>query len=302
MRNLIFLLALLSSVPTFSAPREFCEGEFCAPDTLSVRFGDRFGPTAFHAGDHVPIGQEMDVVVTVRAESLIQSFSLGVAMDPDEVEILSAELSEEVRELNPFFDEIHLAVGRGDDLNSTPETDPTRYGVVAATFIPNPGPARFLPVGSNVPLLRAKIRVVGNTLPIELEFTDDLVPNIGAPQTATNFTINGASRPPALVEDGSIQFGIARRRFRRGDVNGDGRISIADPVLIVQATFEHRALTFDCDDMLDVDDDGTLTTSDPIALLRWMFLGEPSPLEQFPACDGDPTPEDPLLCPESNCS
>jgi hypothetical protein len=303
LRISVFLVTVLSTVSTFSAPREFCTGGACAPDLLAVRFGHRFGPTEFLAGDHVPAGREIDIVVTLDVESGVQAVAFGLATNPDEIEVLSAVFTDDLLELNPFFAHASLAVGRNNEFVADPSQDPRRFGIVGQMILPIlPLPGVTLPPGSGFPLINARIRVIGDNLPIRLEFTNDLNPNFGAPLTITNFTIDGMTRPPREVEDGVIRFGIARRNFRRGDANGDGRITIVDPVLIAQNTFFRRTFTVDCDDMLDVDDDGQLTITDPVVILQWMFLGNARPAEPFMNCDGDETSEDGLACAQSNCS
>jgi hypothetical protein len=83
--------------------------------------------------------------------------------------------------------------------------------------------------------------------------------------------------------------------FRRGDVNGDNFINIADPVSILQALFVYGSSVITCTDASDVNDDGIQDLSDPIALLMFLFgSGAPLPAP-FPDCGSDSTP-DVLTC------
>jgi hypothetical protein len=90
--------------------------------------------------------------------------------------------------------------------------------------------------------------------------------------------------------------------FRRGDADGDGRISIADAVFQLKALFGAGPPP-DCADAMDTDDDGALTIADVLRTLHYLFLGgeipSPGPLVAGPdpTCDAldcrrepDPTP------------
>ncbi|MFQ5653348.1 MAG: dockerin type I domain-containing protein [Planctomycetota bacterium] len=92
--------------------------------------------------------------------------------------------------------------------------------------------------------------------------------------------------------------------FRRGDINGDGDVTIADAIFIIYMIFIWPPFTPDCFDAADVNDDGTTNIADPIGLLVYLFLSgnipPPGPID----CGPDPTPDvlpacdyDPGLCP-----
>lgn len=86
--------------------------------------------------------------------------------------------------------------------------------------------------------------------------------------------------------------------FIRGDGNRDSTADVADAVVILLWLFaEYRSDL--CADALDVDDSGTIEISDPIYLLRYLFLGGPPPPPPFPEPGLDPTPEDPYDCSSS---
>jgi len=81
-------------------------------------------------------------------------------------------------------------------------------------------------------------------------------------------------------------------RFHRGDVDGDGRLSIHDAVFVFGFLFGGVALPR-CLDAVDVDDDGAIRLTDGMRILAHLFLGGPAPA--LPggaggACgvDGDP--------------
>jgi len=50
--------------------------------------------------------------------------------------------------------------------------------------------------------------------------------------------------------------------------------------------------SLDCVEAADVDDNGALELTDAIALIGYLFLGDPAPGLPFPGCGADPTPDD----------
>lgn len=75
-------------------------------------------------------------------------------------------------------------------------------------------------------------------------------------------------------------------RFARGEVTGDGRRNVTDPVVLLGHLFAGSPLP--CADAADIDDDGRLLITDPILLLGFLFLGGPQPSPPFPGCGDDP--------------
>ncbi len=93
---------------------------------------------------------------------------------------------------------------------------------------------------------------------------------------------------------------VPAENFSRGDCNGDGKINVTDGVLCAQNIFLNKLIKFDCDDMLDANDDGTLDAADPIAILEWVFLNGSNLPAPFRSCAADPT-DDTLKCAAANC-
>lgn len=90
-------------------------------------------------------------------------------------------------------------------------------------------------------------------------------------------------------------------RFVRGDADAGGEADVADAVRILLCSFAGIACA-DCEDSADVDDDGAANVSDPVYLLRFLFLGGPPPPAPWPNCGADPT-ADALGCRSfSGCS
>ncbi|MGH9360929.1 MAG: hypothetical protein ACRD2T_03370, partial [Thermoanaerobaculia bacterium] len=79
-------------------------------------------------------------------------------------------------------------------------------------------------------------------------------------------------------------------RFRRGDVNSDGALDISDPIALLEFLFlggEEPS----CLDAADANDSGILGLNDPILILEHLFRGGPAPRDPFPSCGVDPNVE-----------
>ena len=90
-----------------------------------------------------------------------------------------------------------------------------------------------------------------------------------------------------------VRVGI-ERDFIRGDSNGDGDLVLADAVFTLNWLFRNGAEP-PCLDAADTDDNGILNLTDPVRLLRFLFLGDEAP----PAPQGEPGPDptdDELSC------
>lgn len=81
--------------------------------------------------------------------------------------------------------------------------------------------------------------------------------------------------------------------FIRGDDDGDGVLTISDPIQSLCAQFAGCELA--CLDASDVDDNGEVNISDAIYSLAAQFSGGPPPPAPFPECGVDPT-QDALGC------
>ena len=79
--------------------------------------------------------------------------------------------------------------------------------------------------------------------------------------------------------------------FRRGDLNHDGILDLADVVRTLDYLFQGGA-GVECEDAADSNDSGEIDISDPLATLFYLFgegvnLPEPGP----DSCGSDPTPD-----------
>ncbi len=82
--------------------------------------------------------------------------------------------------------------------------------------------------------------------------------------------------------------------FIRGDVDGDGRLTITDGIGIVQFLLLNGPAV-DCFNALDADDSGVLSIADSVHLFAFLFTGGAAPPPPHPACGSDGT-ADPLGC------
>ena len=82
--------------------------------------------------------------------------------------------------------------------------------------------------------------------------------------------------------------------FLRGDANGDSHVDVSDPVALLRYLFL-EAVKPSCSDTADVNDDGVVDIADPTAVLLNLFLGGTALPEPYPLAGLDPTP-DALAC------
>lgn len=266
----------------------------CAPDSLRLRFGrreDRLSQRTARKGDEIAARVVFDVV-----SAKVQGWALGVRHDPARLEWLEADFAPEMRDI------------MGPDLyfpaqNPMPaEGEPVPGFIAAAVFSSVPPPGKVLPVGEDFPAVVAKYRVIADLdpdLPTRLEFSDSLNPP-NSPPTKVGLTVDGRTLRPERITDGLV-FGEKRVPFRRGDVNGDGRINVSDAAACARYLFVGQGSVFRCEEIYDADADGRLDISDPIHLLAYLFLGQPAPPEPFLACGSGAGSSGSLGCARSNC-
>src|SRR6185369_9088994 len=80
------------------------------------------------------------------------------------------------------------------------------------------------------------------------------------------------------------------RGFRRGDLDGNGRVTVTDVVLLLSYLFL-QGPAVGCVEAGDTDNSGTVDISDAIQNLNYQFLDGPAPAYPGPtSCGSDPTP------------
>lgn len=124
---------------------------------------------------------------------------------------------------------------------------------------------------------------------VELELVD----GVGAPPIHNHFVIDNRTVAP-VKRNGRLSI-ITDGPFIRGDVNEDGRLDITDPIAEAEWLFRD-GFQVECPKAGDADDDGDTDLGDLIYSLRFLFLGGPALPAPFPGAGFDPTP-DSLRCP-----
>ena len=105
-------------------------------------------------------------------------------------------------------------------------------------------------------------------------------------QLFTNRPGNANSRvvvacDPRVNQDGTSACAVKTQeisRFRRGDVNVDGRVDIVDPLAALFRMFgkglADMNARFECPEAADVDNNSRIDVTDPVRILKTLFLGE----------------------------
>ncbi len=271
--------------------RRFCEeGAECAPDVLSVRFGD---PAEHDFQFAAAPGEEFDAWIGLEVFSEgVMGWSFGLAHDTSKLEVLDIT-TEGASVPEVFITTTILAVG-----------DPSPGAISAVVVNVFPPPGLLLPVGDyTLAIVRYRVISLDPFVPTTIRFVNDLIPNSGSPPTATILTIEQTTRRPRTVIDGlvwgELPEDLANAAFSRGDGNADGRIDVSDVVVCARHIFAGRPVRFDCPAAVDVTADGQLNVGDPIHLITWLFLGGPPLPRPFQRCERGPTSG--LGCEESNC-
>ena len=147
-------------------------------------------------------------------------------------------------------------------------------------------------------------------------FAVDLNPGVGGPGFTVGYVADtdggagGGNKIPATPTDAkctvneilkvTLGDGPVGAKFSRGDADGNSKINVVDAILIIQIETGNLPEKFDCDDALDANDDGNVTTQDGIRVLQYVFERGPNLPPPFRTCGDDPTDDD-LECNASNC-
>ncbi len=88
-------------------------------------------------------------------------------------------------------------------------------------------------------------------------------------------------------------------RFRRGDVNADGRLNVTDPITILGRLFRGVA-SVPCEAAMDVDGEGGVQLTDAVVLLNYLFSRDPPVIPAPGPRDCRPVSAD--RCRTANCA
>jgi len=275
-------------------PREVFDGSVTGGgvvENCTDVWGLYFG-TDSNAANHAVANNSF--IISMRNDIEALGCSFGVKIDGTALSLVDREIGRDVQGDIRLVD---LIITDNDGNTQTPATNKATGpgGGLVATAIE---------LGSDV---------AGISDPF---FQFNLSPDVGGPgftiAYAADVSGSGAtipatsSSPPCTVNELFIvslgeDTGGDDKDFSRADVNGDDRLNISDGAVMAQNIFFGRLKSFDCDDMLDANDDGTLDMADPVAFLMWAFVGTANLGSPFgDQCGQDPT-NDALGCVESNC-
>jgi len=287
-----------------SDPRMQCPGAscICVDDTLEITFdGDSQSVLEYDA-----FTQDMPIEVIVVSETVsehVQGWSYGVAHD-EQAMLFWGYASWEGTDARAFCkgscDESASGVNIETCLDAECMTRAPGGGWVQAVVLSFTMPVE-LPIKRNT-LARAVYRLKkdvgpGGTL---IQVTDRLAKK-GSPPQAVSLAVDGRTRRWSTTVDGWVkQRGSAETPFVRGDADGNGKINIADGVLIIQRILGNVPPGIQCDDALDADDDGELSIGDSMPVFQYIFAKGPALPAPFPDCGPDPT-SDANACGVSKC-
>lgn len=105
---------------------------------------------------------------------------------------------------------------------------------------------------------------------------------------------NAVNETPVVV-----QSDVVESFFMRGDVDGNGSISIADTIRILNELFDAGAPEQECQAAFDTNADEAIDLSDGVFLLTYLFNGGAAPSAPFPVCG--PSLEETLTCAIAAC-
>ncbi len=225
---------------------------------------------------------ECEVSVSVMLDNMedVWGVSLGLISDP---------LFLVPSEILPGASLVALGIDGslpGANLAPAPTPSGERGITWAAVFMRN-GELAALPPGADQEIVRIVYRAASTGTSM-LRFSGDL----GEPPVALEVSVGFPSIPrmPATIDGETAMVGVC---FVRGDVDGNGRCSINDPIRIFQYLF--CGASVNCLDSADANDDGNIGIVDPIFLIDYLFRMGPTPPLPFSTSGPDPT-EDALDC------
>lgn len=101
-----------------------------------------------------------------------------------------------------------------------------------------------------------------------------------------------AQDPTWAISDAPIDCKVAAEApLRRGDVNRDGELNLADPLTILSHLFQ-GGVDLQCLDAADSNDDGDIDLAGAPGELGYLFLGQVDVIAApFPGCGKDVSPD-----------
>jgi hypothetical protein len=245
---------------------------------------------------------DMSVLLTTRAGGT-QGWSLGVGLDADPAvsTAITSIWLHEVR-IDQIQDPTTFSLYWYTQDDPPQQMGPYSYldlpitGIEAGSFLLTEtvdmmNPLQILPATDDLNLISFTVSADADlaqdeTAEIQLEFTDDF----GSTPFATVVVNQGISVAPAVQNPATITL-TGQPPFRRGDINDDGHVDIADPLFFLQSLIPCSGCpSYRCLDAADANDDERLDIADPIYILQFLFTSGPWMPPPYPGCGIDTTP------------
>ncbi|MEE2883040.1 MAG: hypothetical protein VYD70_04880 [Planctomycetota bacterium] len=227
----------------------------------------------------VSTGNSVDISVTLDSSGeLIAGWAIGVCTDPNQLQIVGLEMGA-----------TSLVVNGGSEVDfRIVNIQPDGFQVAVLIDISD---LNFLLPGNGYELEVVTYSAVATAGSVAtLQFCDTL----GNPPIANQVVLaSGAGVTPIQVS-GTLD--IVEVTFIRGDIDQDGRLTIADPISLLTILFIGGTDELNCDDARDANNDARIDLADAIYLLSYQFGNGPIIPAPFPDCGSDPTADDALSC------
>lgn len=241
--------------------------------------------------------RQFEMIVTLSEDpanpdypNAIGGFTMAIAHDSGIVQAVSADAGDYLQSLNDGDGPEFFASGESDDGSGF------IVSVIVHILDIFPFPPGSEAIDMTYVTIPDSLQGSADTVVTALSFQDLLFQGM----TITNQVFSYQPPVPAELVDGQVML-VPTDPFRRGDVNDDGLVGIADPILAIEFLFGSGSEP-GCLDAIDVNDDGSGGIDDVILSLNYQFLGgappaAPGPLE----CGVDPTLDALAACQYSGC-
>ena len=214
-------------------------------------------------GKATALGLDYILEVLGTSEAPLKAYSMAIKLDPD------------VFEVSPEVIDTSGTIAVGAEIISTGYTDSTiQVGIIFSYDCPpqiEPGEHLYL----KIPLKVRQDAPTGMTSIV----LSDLPPALNR-MTGCDGSNLVPYLKPAVIE-------VYEESFIRGDVNGDGELTIADPLANLSYQFLDGWVS--CKDAADLDDNGEISITDPSMNLSYQFGSGSPPGFPFPYCGPDTT-------------
>ena len=299
-------LALCLLSPFLGAQEEATDRILCDPAARENCSKDRMEVVFEHSGSsvlHLDWSEgrpEIEIGVVIDAMSVhIQGWAYGIRHEEAFLRLLSATF--EGTDAEKLFSggfqltsSDHVRTCKPPPESKCAEDDPGG-GYVSAVVLALLHVAELPPGRSTVSRATYTPAWQSSEVSTVISISDQLR-RTGSPPVGIWITDAGRGLQPTFLRDGRLV--IEPAAFRRGDPDGDGRVSILDALQVLLFLFIAGPAPA-CFEAADVEDDGRIDASDPILILRWLFLNGP-PLAS-PGAPGFECGPDPVGSPYLGC-